>query len=80
MSDPATNICPRRLAGRCANGAERDGGTLFHAVPAGKWDALCGAHPGRRSAGWSQYAGDGVSCPKCLRKLAGAIGDEAIKR
>ena len=32
---------------------------------------LCGAKPGRRSAGWSSYPGEQVTCPKCLRKLAG---------
>lgn len=60
----------RRLAGRCADGAERDGGSLWHAVPARAWKALCGAEPGRRSAGWSQRVGDAVTCPRCARKLA----------
>jgi hypothetical protein len=56
-----------RLAGRCANGAERDGGSKYHAVAG--YVALCGAKPGRRSAGWSLYPGDMVTCPRCRRKL-----------
>lgn len=58
-----------RLAGRCANGAERDGGARYHAVPA-SGAALCGAKPGRRSAGWSPYEGPAVSCPRCLARQA----------
>lgn len=63
--------------GRCANGAERDGGTLFHArllktdgYP--KWVPVCGVAPGRRSAGWSEwrpYDTQPVTCPRCLKKL-----------
>lgn len=71
MSAPA--IIVRRLVGRCADGAERDGGSLWHAIDQGPgrgWVALCGARPGRRSAGWSAYAGERVTCPRCLRKLA----------
>jgi hypothetical protein len=60
-----------RLSGRCADGAERDGGTLFHAVPTDHYMALCGAKPGRRSAGWSAYSGEAVTCAPCLRKLNG---------
>jgi hypothetical protein len=45
-----------RLAGRCANGGERDGGALYHAVRG--YCALCGAKPGKRSAGWSMYPGE----------------------
>jgi len=64
-----------RLAGRCSNGFERDGGARFHAVPADDrgvaYVALCGAKPGRRSAGWSSYPGEAVTCPRCLRKLEG---------
>lgn len=56
------------LAGRCANGAERDGGTLYHAVRG--WRALCGAEPGRASAGWSSHLGTKATCPRCLAKLA----------
>ena len=56
------------LTGRCANGAERDGGTLYHAVRS--WRALCGAEPGRTSAGWSSHLGTVATCPRCLAKLA----------
>ena len=63
-----------QLAGRCANGAERDHGVLFHArllredgYPEGK--ALCGAKPGKRSIGWSYHPGDEVTCERCLARL-----------
>lgn len=63
---------PRRLAGRCWNGAERDSGHVWHAVeaaalPFGK--ALCGAEPGRHSNGWCDQAGAAVTCGRCLRRL-----------
>lgn len=60
----------RRLAGRCANGAERDGGTIWHAVPRTRTSstALCGATYGRRSAGWSTTIGAAVTCPRCIRR------------
>lgn len=56
------------LAGRCANGAERDHGVRFHALPNGYWKALCGAKPGRQSAGWLTE-GAVVTCLKCLKKM-----------
>lgn len=62
------------LAGRCANGAERDHGTRWHAVPIGLYKALCGVEPGRRSVGWSSHRVEGqdVTCPRCVKKLARA--------
>jgi len=63
------------LAGRCANGAERDAGTLFHArwIEDGEVSlrAVCGAEPGRRSVGWSSWSPPErqVTCERCLRKL-----------
>ena len=69
------NILPRFLAGRCANGAEADGGLLWHAVDKdNKWIALCGAKPGKRSAGWAPWDTEdakdhAVTCPRCLAKL-----------
>jgi hypothetical protein len=68
-----TEIRTSYLAGRCANGAERDGGTRYHAIPVGSWKALCGAEPGRRSAGWSENGftqSHEVTCPRCPRKVA----------
>ena len=66
----------RSLAGRCANGAELDHGTRFHALKAigvigdDTNTALCGAKPGRRSVGWTTWGSDqAVTCPKCLKKL-----------
>jgi hypothetical protein len=67
MSEPIVRIL--RLTGRCANGGERDGGLHFHAVIGDDWEALCGASPGRRSAGWSSYPGTEVTCPRCLSKI-----------
>jgi hypothetical protein len=60
------------LAGRCRNGAERDHGTRWHAVPIGGYKALCGAEPGRRSVGWSsgRIEDQGVTCPRCKKRLS----------
>lgn len=61
--------------GRCANGAQRDAGTLIHAVETDdEWGsyhaALCGTQPGRRTPGWSnEPAHDHATCPRCLKKL-----------
>ena len=65
----------RRMTGRCANGAERDGGALYHAVPIDEFgayhsNAVCGAKPGRHSVGWSSYPGENVTCKRCIRRLA----------
>ncbi len=62
-------VIARHMLGRCANGYERDSGRLSHAVRADNWQSLCGAEPGRRSAGWSEYADESVTCPRCLRKM-----------
>ena len=64
-----------RLGGRCADGAERDSGTLIHTVPPRSAKALCGASYGRRSAGWFlQEAGDsGRPCPRCAVRLGKAV-------
>lgn len=63
-----------QLIGRACSGAELGHGTRNHAVPLDSYTALCGAHPGRRSAGWSSYEEDAVTCPRCLKKI------EAIKK
>ena len=56
-----------RLTGRCANGAERDGGIRTHLVANGSMygAALCGAKPGRLSNGWDEV--DGPEQPTCGR-------------
>ena len=61
-----------RKIGRCANGAERGKGFIYHAVDNGHWSALCGTQPGRLSAGWQSEPEplEKVNCPKCLKKLA----------
>ncbi len=68
------NITGRRLAGRCANGCERDAGSIAHAVPAGTSHetALCGAEPGRRSVGWSDQS-QAIDCPRCIRAVSRLI-------
>lgn len=74
-ADKARGYAVRMLAGRCVNGSELGSGTRWHAVPIGEhgmaWTALCGAKPGRRSAGWSSWIvrGQAVTCPRCSKKL-----------
>jgi hypothetical protein len=63
------------LAGRCANGFERGGGSVVHAVPATEQErvtgirhyarSLCGKTHGARSAGWSHWPTLVVNCPRC---------------
>jgi hypothetical protein len=75
MSSQET-ITPAKKAGRCANGAELDQGSVIHGV-AGKPNnygdvfgkALCGTQPGRRSVGWTTMSEKSISCPKCLNKI-----------
>ena len=71
-----------RMSGRCANGFERGGGRIIHAVElpgdvANKgvrpsWQkALCGKAPGHKGNGWGDhlYPSDAINCPRCARKL-----------
>jgi len=83
LFDLVDDVCPQcaedkergyqvqMLAGRCANGSERDSGTRWHALREGEYKAICGATYGRRSAGWSSYIQlhQPVTCPRCLKKL-----------
>jgi hypothetical protein len=64
---PNETTRPMRMASRCPIGRER-----FHAVSSGHpWTtAICGVKPRQRGNGWSKYVGDGVTCPRCLAKLA----------
>lgn len=59
------------MGGRCADGAERDHGTLIHACAAGEYAALCGRKPGRRSAGWfdAPAGATAPTCPRCRAKM-----------
>jgi hypothetical protein len=70
-----------RMIGRCANGSERDGGRLVHAVEHSSWSALCGAAPGRSSAGWSsiEYK-EAVTCLRCRVKLAEMFPSRFVDR
>lgn len=84
----STAILAVRMMGKCANGAEADGGRLYHAKlvgPQGSFKAICGAAPGRRSAGWSDFLDsmkpvEKTTCPRCRSKFKreaerlGAIG------
>jgi hypothetical protein len=59
------------MAGRCANGAERDGGRKYHLLERFSefGTALCGAEPGRTSGGWSlPYGPREATCPRCLKR------------
>ena len=62
-------LMARYKIGRCANGAERGSGYVRHAVNG--WTAVCGAKPGRSSAGWSHEGEtlDKVSCQICRKRL-----------
>ena len=73
------------LAGRCANGYERDQGRRVHAVSYTEslarngyaiHAAACGAKPGSRSAGWSLRTDLAVNCPRCLKRTAGVTAKE----
>ena len=75
---PAPSYLAASLAGRCANGHERDQGRRVHAVPFSDTlarngyvttPAACGAKPGARSAGWSHHGQRDVTCPRCAQKL-----------
>jgi len=61
-------IIARRLAGAARSGSDRSG-NVYHAVVVGQDVALCGATYGKHSAGWSEYHGAAVTCPRCIRKL-----------
>jgi len=71
------DVRPMRLLGACA-AHERDAGYVFHARLPGAWAALCGTHPGRRSAGWADHPtqiGRTVTCPRCLARLKRQEGE-----
>lgn len=68
-------------AGRCANGAERDHGKIFHIRMLDEhglanWEPLCGSAPGPRSAGWSEWkpVGQRATCERCLRRMSPTRG------
>lgn len=77
QADKLRGYSVRSLGGRCANGAEADHGTRFHALPVAGSEygdrtdaAVCGARPGRRSIGWTRWGSDqAVTCPKCIKKV-----------
>lgn len=74
MVEPDTSPAPaayRTLekAGRRSSGANGDHGRMAHAVPVGRWRALCGAAPSGRGD-WSAWESSAVTCPKCLVLLA----------
>lgn len=69
-------IFPAVLAGRCANGHERDQGRVVHAVydmgnSFGDMEstALCGKTHGPRSAGFVSRDDLAITCLKCLKKM-----------
>ena len=69
-------LIPVVKTGRCANGAQRDGGRVVHAAwidPRSfpHWGpALCGTKPGRTSGGWDvDLEMETVTCKKCAAKV-----------
>lgn len=62
------------LTGRGRTGTDATG-PLIHAISSdfdhypSFGSAICGAKPGKRSNGWSEYRADHATCPKCLKKL-----------
>lgn len=72
-----TKFEPRQMTGKCANGAERDRGKLYHAVQAtgGPFaKSVCGSVPGHRyGSGWSATIGEAVTCVRCIAKLEKAF-------
>lgn len=86
MTARHASIVVARLAGRCSTGAELGAGTLWHAVDGhdgtenydGHSMALCGARPGRLSAGWiaSADAPELPTCRRCAVTLARLEGME----
>ena len=59
-----------RKPGKCANGNERDGGTIYHGVLGQRGRpglvALCGSEPAHE---WSVHEGASVTCERCLKRL-----------
>lgn len=71
---------PLTLAGSCRSGSDNTG-RIVHAVEGGHaWSALCGKQPRGRSAGWSSWPSEAVTCPKCLARLEELPGDPASDR
>src|SRR5262245_9655428 len=77
MATPLNIPILARLAGRCSDGAERDGGRKIHVILAEGIalpfpcyaTALCGAKPGRLSNGWVEVDGaEQPTCPRCAKK------------
>ena len=66
-------VSVRSKAGRCSSGAERDQGTVRHAVlddSFPSWTkALCGTAPGSRGQGWKIPTCAEVTCGKCLSRM-----------
>ena len=57
------------LAGQCRTGSDRTG-YVVHLLPEGNnWKALCGTEPGKRSAGWSEYTDQELTCVDCKSRF-----------
>ena len=77
----SSTVVPAVLAGRCANGYERDQGRVVHAVPANQDGtdiayyarSLCGKTHGARSAGWSPRRDLLITCAACRRKQEAVV-------
>jgi hypothetical protein len=67
------------LTGRGRTGSDSTG-PLIHAVDTDDsypnfTVAVCGAEPGPRSNGWSEYRAATPTCPKCIKRLEEVTGD-----
>lgn len=57
-------------AGSCRSGSDRTGNIAHAILKGGNGNAVCGTYPQGKSAGWSSYESEKVTCPKCLSKLS----------
>jgi len=66
-----------QMPGRCANGCERDHGTLTHAVKFGTGASMCKRRPGRRTPGWvyPYQSSNAITCPRCLAAVKKASAE-----
>jgi hypothetical protein len=71
----AAALTVSRMAGPCANGWERNGGTRWHLLI--NFRAACGA---RCNSFWSDEKGEKVTCPRCLAKLRTMAAGGTVER
>jgi hypothetical protein len=66
-------IYARTMTGRCRRGLDKTGLKVHALQFDGRYPswarAMCGAKPGDRGNGWSQWKAPQVDCPECLKRL-----------